>query len=82
MGWDFLDTPITEEGLRAAESKGVWNKLWEEMAFDWDFLNSSGRASRMICRPYSTRCTRMVGSWNNRCKASWIAHLSSTSAQY
>jgi hypothetical protein len=35
MGWkNFLDTPITEEELRAAESKGVCNKLQEEMALD------------------------------------------------
>jgi len=41
---DFLDTPITEEELRAAESKGACNKLREEMAFAWNFLNSNGCA--------------------------------------
>jgi len=79
LGWrDFLDTPITEEGLKAAVSKELVTNLREEMASAWIFLKLTGRTSSMSCRPYSTRCTWMVGSWNNINTASYCAYINPT----
>ena len=46
MGWrDFLDTPVTEEGLKATVSKvACITKLLEEMASAWNSLKLTGTA--------------------------------------
>ena len=71
LGWnDFLDTPVTEEELKVGLSKELVTKLREEIESAWIFLKLPGATSIVTCRPYSTRCSWMVGSWNNRSTAS------------
>jgi len=75
---DFLDTPITEEELKSAVSKGACNKAPGRDSICLDFLKVNWTTSRMACRTYSTRRSWMVGSWNNRSTASLCFYIRPT----
>jgi len=72
---DFLDTPITEEELKATLSKAACNKAAGRDSMCLDFLKLTVPTSRMICRPYTTGYTWMVRSWNNRSGASYCVYI-------
>jgi hypothetical protein len=75
---NFLDTPVTEEELKAAVSKVAYIKApgtesicLEFFKFNWDSMNSDMLA-------LFNWMFWMVGSWNNRNMASSCAYLGTT----
>jgi len=70
----FLRTPITEEELKQRWAKEFVTQRRKDMASVWNFLMLTWTAWRVTCWPYSTGCSGMVGSWNNRNVKSWCAY--------
>jgi len=57
LGWrDLLDTPITEEQMKVAVSKGACSKAPRRDGIYLDFFKLTETTSRMACSPYSFRC--------------------------